>query len=306
VALKGLFSYANLDSSRDYNAKTDKIVDRAILDGGVLTYSGLDVTIAPFRAVSFDGLTVISDTDIKVTLTTGQVNYIICYAKYQVQAQPFIEVQVINHATWTGSVDNLYFITFAKFDLTSGIYPPVSDINADYSVSDYSDKLGKGNWRKVAPSFATLPTIQNRDGDTRVALADRVSYTWNEATKSWLPTKTKAAQVVFAPYPGLVSTDVQAVIQEVLPNTLLASNAIQNDRVIYSTYALAGTNFTFFIPFIRKFSTPPTGVNITTPVAGEQNVTTAVVSSITIGGFAITVTATADGMTTLARDWVTV
>ncbi len=306
MALKGVFSYGNVDSSQEYNLRTAKIVDRTILDGGALTYSGLNVLIAPFRAVGFDGLTVISDTSVTVALTTGQINYVICLAKYQLNAAPLIEVKVVNEATWTGSLDKEYFITFAKFDLTVGIYPPVSNTNADYSVSDFSDKLGKGNWRKTAASFATLPPYQNRDGDTRLALADRVSYTWTESTKTWLPTKTKAAQVVFAPYPGIVGTDVQAVIQEVLPSTLMPSNVSLSDRVVYSTYAVAATSFVFFVPFIRKFSTAPGSVNIATAVAGETNVASAVVSSITVKGFAVTVTATATGMTTLARDWVTV
>jgi hypothetical protein len=239
-----------------------------------------------------------------MTLTTGQINYIICFAQYQSAAAPLIEMQVVTEPTWTSSINKDYFITFAKFDLTVGSFPPVTANEADYSVSDYSDKLGKGNWRKTAATQATLPTAQNLNGDTRIALDDRVSYTWNSTTKTWIPTKTKATQVVFTLYPGLVSTDVQSAIQEVATNNLVPSNIAQNDRVIYSTYATG--SFIFFVPFIRKFLVAPGSVNIATLVAGETNISTATVTAITTKGFTITVVPTVTGMTTLARDWLTV
>ena len=306
MTLKGIFGYKNADSSLDYNARTARAIDRSILDGGVLSYNGnLIVNIAPFVAHSYDGMTVISDTSLSVTLIDGNVNYIICFAQYQTAAVPIVEMQVITEAAWLSLVNRAYFITFAKFDLSVGVHLLVTDADADYSVSDYSDKLGKGNWRTTAATQATLPTVQNRDGDTRIALDDRISYTWNSTLKTWSPTKTKAAQVTFAAYPGISALDVQAAIQELKGNItdLIASNNPISDRVIYSTYA-TGT-FKFYVPFIRKFLSAPASVDITTVLGDETNVASATVSDITTNGFTLTVTPTITGMTTLARDWIT-
>lgn len=306
MTLKGIFGYKNADSSTDYNARTARTIDRAILDGGSISYNGtLAVTIAPFIAHGYDGMTVISDTSLSVTLVDGAVNYIICFAQYQNAASPVVEIQVITEAAWLSLTNRDYFITFAKFDLSVGIHLLVTAADADYSVSDYSDKLGKGNWRRAAATQATLPTIQNRDGDTRIALDDRISYTWNSTLKVWSATKTKAAQVTFAAYPGISALDTQAAIQELKGNIndLVASNVAISDRVIYSTYA--NSTFKFYVPFIRKFVNVPASIDITTILGDETNVTSVTVSGITINGFTLSVTPTVTGMTTLARDWVT-
>lgn len=221
MTLKGIFSYRNADTSSDYNERMAKVIGKSILDGGTIAYTGtLTVYIRPFVAVSADGMTVISDDSTALTLTNGDVWYIVCLAQHQSSSPAILDMQVITEAAWLSSINKAYFITFAKFDLSAGGFSSVTDTDADYSVSDYSDKLSKSNWRAAVDTFSLLPTSQNRNGDTRVVLATNIPYTWNSTTKTWLQLKTSASQVSFSAYPGILATTVQTAIQELKDNLI--------------------------------------------------------------------------------------
>jgi hypothetical protein len=213
MALSGIYKYKNADSSLNHNQRSAGIIDRAILDGGVLTYTGsLNVQIAPFIAHGFDGLVVISTAQETLTLTDGQSNYIVCLARYISTGDPEIVLKVVSEVEWLTSVDRNYFITFAKFDLIAGGFASVDDDDADYSVSDYSDKLGKHAWRLPATTVATLPTARNKIGDVRVALSDKIARVWTGTL--WQGLGTLAVNVTSTPVGSVSATNVQTAIQQ--------------------------------------------------------------------------------------------
>lgn len=217
MALRGIYGYRHPDQSLDYNSRTARIIDRAILDGGALSYTGtLLVNIDPFIAHSYDGMVVLSSEREQVTLVDNQINYIVCFAQYQTSAAPIIDIRVIQEIEWLTSVNRNFFITFAKFDLQTnrpnGGYALVNASNADYSVSDYSDKLGRNSFRNAVASASALPTVQNRKGDVRVAQDTLLTYTWTGT--AWQALKTQASAVTSTAYGSVNATNVQAAIEQ--------------------------------------------------------------------------------------------
>ena len=243
MALRGIYGYRHPDPSLDYNTRTAKIIDRAILDGGTVSYTGsLVVRIAPFIAHTVDGLVVLSSDTEQLTLVDNQVNYLVCFARYQPSSDPLIQMRVVTELEWASSINRSYFITFAKFDLVTDRplngFALVDATFADYSESDYSDKLGKSVWRSPSATVAALPTTQNRTGDTRLALDNYVSYTWNGT--AWVATKTVASSVVSSPYGPISATNVQTAIQQLA--SLSAASNFANNVVVTPAGSISSVN----------------------------------------------------------------
>lgn len=303
MALKGVYSYKNIDSTVDYNSRSAKILSRGIYHGGDLVHNGtLTVTIKPFIAHGVDGLVVISDSDVTLPVVSGEISYLICQAMYQLGTDPLIEMRVVSETEWTSSPNKDFFITFAKYNLYPGPFSFVDDATPDYSVSDYVDKAGRNEWRRAGASLAALPLYKNKDGDTRVALDTRIAYTWKSATKAWVPLATKAANVVSLPYLGVTATDVQTAIQQIA--TQLAVTTL-SDRVINTVYADTTATYYLFVPFTRKFLVVPSGINLGAAGSYSLNVASVVLDDLSTNGFVLAITPAAVGLTTIDRTWVT-
>lgn len=184
MTLQGIFSYQQSNNTEDINALNKKIIDRGIFDDGEITLSStsLQVFINPFRAVGYDGMIVISDEITTLTIPTNQTSYIICYAKWINGSNPTIELKVITELEWITSPNRLYFITFLKLTVPSGV-TYIDEAYITYSDSDYADKIGKSSWKNSVNTYASLPTTYNKDGDIRVA--GNITYQWNNTTKIW-------------------------------------------------------------------------------------------------------------------------
>jgi hypothetical protein len=251
-------------------------MDKAIFDGGALSFLNLTVSVAPFVAHGTDGLVVISDAIESLTLTSGQIQYLVCFAQYQFNAAPLLQMKLVTPTDW--SLNKASYFTFARFDLFTGApHITVPLLQVSYSDSDYSDKLGKQVWRSSVATKTVLDTIitQNRVGDTRLCLDTYQCYTWNGG--SWQALKVG------------------------LTDGYIKSNDIISDRVVHT-----GTNVVsyIYVPFTRKFTTAPSSITLSGAGGLEAAVTTAVVSAITPLGFIITVTPSATF--TLDRTWTTV
>jgi hypothetical protein len=197
------------------------------------------VRITPFIAHTVDGLVVLSSAKESLTLINNQVNYLVCYAQYQATAQPIIQMRVITQLEWDTSVHRQYFITFAKFDLVTGQpHAFVDATHADYSQSDYSDKLGRNSWRLPGTTVSTLPVVQNRKGDTRVALDSLVTYTWTGT--AWQAMKTLASVVTVVPTGNISATNVQAALVQL--DNLFATAAYASNITITPVGNISSTN----------------------------------------------------------------
>ena len=186
MTLRGIFSYQNLDSTNDLNALNAKIVDKGIYDNGLLIPSStsLEISIAPFIAVGYDGMVIKSDAVETVTVPTNAVSYLICYAKWLSGSSPQLTIQIVTEVEWATSINRDYFITFAKLTVPFGA-TAILDSYINYSNADYADKAGKNTWRPRVSNYALLPVVGNRHGDTRVA--DNRAYYWDSSLSVWSP-----------------------------------------------------------------------------------------------------------------------
>ena len=194
MAIKPVLQYRNPDSTLDLNSTQAKIIDRAIFDGGTLSLSAisLQVTVAPFIVVGFDGMTAISDSNevrsVPAPAVAGpdRVSYLILHLEYRSLTSPISNLQVVPESTWTTSVSKPFFVTFAKFSIPFGATSMTSPgVVVDYSAGDWADKLGKTGWRMPVANAAALPLVGNRDADIRIALDTRLGHIWNATTSSW-------------------------------------------------------------------------------------------------------------------------
>jgi len=195
MALRPLLAFRNPDSTLDLNATQARIVDRAIFDGGALTLSStsLQVTVDPFIASGYDGMVAISDDSetrtVLASSTVGvpRVSYLVLHLEYRVGTSPIANLQIVPETTWTTSVHNDFFITFARFELPYGTSALTdAGVVVDYSVGDWGEKLGLAGWKKPVADFASLPTEQNRDGDVRLTLDTHQVFVWEATTSSWV------------------------------------------------------------------------------------------------------------------------
>lgn len=218
MTIRGIFSYQNLDSTSDLNALNAKIIDRGIYDNGLLIPSStsLEISIAPFVAVSYDGMVVQSDAVETVSVPANAVSYLICYAKWLSGSAPQITIQVITEVEWATSVNRNYFITFAKLTVPLGA-TAILDSYIDYSNADYADKAGKNTWRPRVSNYALLPVVGNRHGDTRVA--DKRSYYWDSTTSIWSPLLSgELENIIVGNWPTIRSTGSTVTMHDIVYN----------------------------------------------------------------------------------------
>lgn len=184
MTLRGIFSYQNLDSTEDLNSLNARIIDRGIFENGLLSPSAtsLEISISPFRAVSYDGMVVISDATETVSVNADATSYLICYAKWLNNTSPHIEIKTISETEWSLSSNKEYFITFCKLTVPFGA-TSIDSSYIDYTDADYAEKAGKSNWRPRVSDYTLLPTIGNREGDVRVA--GNRAYIWDSTINTW-------------------------------------------------------------------------------------------------------------------------
>lgn len=194
MAIKPVLIFHNPDSTLDLNSRFAKIIDRGIYDGGGLTPSSvsLSISIAPFVVAGYDGLVAVSDSTESLSVPApavagpARVSYLILHLEYRSLTNSIANLLVVPETTWLTSVSRNFFVTFAKISVPFGATSLMSPgVVISYEEGDWAQKAGKAGWRAPVSTFASLPTVQNRDGDVRVALDTRLAYQWNDGTQSW-------------------------------------------------------------------------------------------------------------------------
>jgi len=213
MTVKALLQWQNIDATLDLNNKTGTIIRRAIFQGplsvptgGAVAEAGgrvtpstttMTITISPFTAQTADGMVLLNDTNIDLTMPIPSVfpatYWVVVYARYRLYEDPLVESLIVPESQLS-AMDGEYYIRFAKFTLTA----PVANAAAadwDFSVGDHSESLGQSPWRAPVDTLADLPLptdtppykglIPNKDGDVRVTKDTLVPYVWDEVGQSW-------------------------------------------------------------------------------------------------------------------------
>jgi len=188
MALKMALRWKNPDASSDINLRYKDVFNKGFVSGGDINPSGisLQVDVTPFVLVNFDGAVVVSDATETLNVTDGQINYVVCRARYRLLDSPILQMQVLTEAAYLADPELDWLHVVAVVDLSvGGPYAFVPANRVFYENRDEIDKQGRATWREPVASFGTLPTDRNRDGDVRLTLDTGSLYWWKEATSTW-------------------------------------------------------------------------------------------------------------------------
>lgn len=189
MTIKAYFEYREQDATRFWNTTNKDVRLKGILDGTgtVSSVSGqLKVTVAPFVAQTYDGMTVVSDDTETLSVTDNETYYIVLYAKYQLYTTPILTLQAMNAATYAAHPEKDYLITFVRLDI-----PPaaIEVLPADYNgaVRDGYTPSQRDEWRNSVATYAALPTDTQevQDGDIRLTLDTHTAWVYNSSTTTW-------------------------------------------------------------------------------------------------------------------------
>lgn len=187
--MKAVYQYNNPDSTTDMNAHFRILFHKGIVSGGTITPVGgtFQVSVAPFAAVSADGMVVEQDAATTLTIPStnkGTVHHIVLIAQYNAPSAPTLQLQVMSKPTYEGSA-NTYAIILGSVTLAANS-TSVLDANITYDYKDITAKIGSMNVKGALLSTDTPPNTQNKVGDLYVIYDTTPPYfvVWNGT--SWI------------------------------------------------------------------------------------------------------------------------
>lgn len=265
MAFKPIFRFRNSDSTRDLNTHYASGIEKGIYTGGDLfiSPSTLTVSVQPFTAVGFDGMVVVSDAPVILTVPDRQDSLLVLFAKYELGADPLIELSVKDRRQVVDSSLEDYYLIFARIDLSRGgytglVYETAATIPGNlgqvvYNGSDYADKIGQAGLRSSVPSVLDLPTLKNNDGDVRYAVANKGLYGWRSLDKIWI--NLLSAEALNINYSG------GAVWADGTPNPPTSVEG-QLDKIV-TDLALGNGSGKIAVPALAGSPTSPAANNLT-------------------------------------------
>jgi hypothetical protein len=193
MAIRAYISQPQSDRLAELNRQLSVVVSKGIYDDGGFFRNpgGLAVEISPFTAVSYDGMTVVSDAPIGLTLTAGTTNVVLVKAKYRDRQTPDISVTAMTTAAWgLLTIDRDYYIVVGEI-----IFAPGAEIWDIANISHATrDRLVRQSGRLILGTVSTdslLPAepvsgeafeaVANCVGDTYFVSDVGTFYSWSGA-----------------------------------------------------------------------------------------------------------------------------
>lgn len=152
MSLRAIFRFENLDSTKDLNDRFSGLFVKGVYEGGEVKASatGTSAIVSPFKALTDDGMAVISDEDIVVPVdVTNNELFIVLNAYYVVDGEPYIDVTTASESEIQA---NKNYVKLAK---------KISATSYNYSDDACVDKIspvGRNHYRGTLTSneFASL------------------------------------------------------------------------------------------------------------------------------------------------------
>lgn len=197
--------YKNPDASADINLRLKDVAKKGFVSGGAVTpVSGvLQVSVAPFVCINYDGAVVRSDANVVLNPGDGIVNVVFLRARYVPLGSPIMQVQVAPVTSYLTDPEFDWLTVLAVVDLTVGApHTAVDPSEIVYSWTDGVDTVerhavdqqGRSFYRDPVENSGDLftpgslylpPLADNRNGDVRLAVDTGSFYWWNEAGGLW-------------------------------------------------------------------------------------------------------------------------
>lgn len=136
MSARGIFSYHNLDSTADLNARFKGLVAKGIYAGGRISVTGnsYTITISPYMSMTAEGMAVIDDSDSSVTVTAGVLQYVVIDATYNPSGDAIINLRCVNASDFSAFRDK--YICICTVDMTGVSNSFVSMANINYAARD--------------------------------------------------------------------------------------------------------------------------------------------------------------------------
>jgi len=192
MALKGFLTYGSTDSTSSFNERL-KGLNRGFFEftgGPIDTVSGmLKVDVNPFRAVADDGMVVVSDSIVPLTVFASETNHIVLRAKRGSSAgSDVLEIIVQTAAQFAADPEPAIRLELAEIVL-GAVGEVTTEI--DLTVMDKQDSFNRFSWRDTVSTFASLPMPSDpedvRDGDVRVVLTPSLTmYGFDAGGSTWV------------------------------------------------------------------------------------------------------------------------
>lgn len=123
MAPRGIFSYHNLDSTADLNARFQNLVSKGIYSGGRLSITGgssYTVTISPYFAMTNEGMAVVNDESTSVTLNSSTLQYIVIDATYNPSGDAIIAVRSVGASDFNAFRDKYICVCSVDMSVAGG------------------------------------------------------------------------------------------------------------------------------------------------------------------------------------------
>lgn len=255
MALRGIFRFQNVDSTKDLNDRFGGLVLKGVLDPGATHQSGagavttpvvfrvpgqLAVEVRGFMAVGSDGMVCVHDVppNTILGLRPNATTYIVLRSIYQSAGPADMGFETLSTAEFDALVtsDKAKRIILAK--VTTGPSDVVDDGGIDLRENDIVDKFDRYFVRGVVQTFDDLPvdsptSVQRvKNGDTYLVIDDRQFYRWDQLSGEWetvtdqaVYTQLKLHRGVNGPSPALSGTATVAY----------GSNNVTGDSTAFTT-----------------------------------------------------------------------
>jgi hypothetical protein len=150
----------------------------------------LQVTVSPFVLSNFDGAVVISDAvSSPLTVSDGQINYVVCRARYRLMDSPVLQLQVMTQAAYLADPELDWLHVIGVVDLSvGGPYTSVPTTRIFYENRHAVDQQTRSSWKEPVATSGNLPVPpadHNRHGDVRLVTSTGSLYWWNDSGSIW-------------------------------------------------------------------------------------------------------------------------
>ena len=184
MALKCVFRFEALDSTKSLNQRAELLFKKGIYFGGKVTTDTSNITnvitISPFRLISYDGMYVLSDSNINLTLEIGDF-YIVCRAKYIIDDSPDVSVLAILKETFNDLPieEKQNYVIFALVTSSASGITKINEKEYREEISQLGRNTNKGYFENeedllqvdaLEGDFATVKSSNN---------AEVILYTYN-------------------------------------------------------------------------------------------------------------------------------
>ena len=147
MSLRAIFRFENLDSTKDLNDRFSGLFKAGIYEGGAvkINSSNTAAIVEPFKAMTADGMAVISDEEIVVpNIASTTINiWIVLEAYYVIDANPVMKLKVIDREQ---NIDPSIHVRLAK-KISTTSYDYLND-----GCVDKLDPISRNHYRGVLTS----------------------------------------------------------------------------------------------------------------------------------------------------------